>query len=386
MTERLYYDQTYLKEFDARVTRLKEENGGCWAALDRSAFYPTSGGQPYDTGVLESASGCVRVTDVEADAEGEVWHRVEEPLTVGGTVHGRIDWERRFDHMQQHGGEHMVAGAVYTLFGGMTIGLHLGAEDSTIDVTMPDGSTRFTDEMIPALEENVNRHIQEDARVRCWFPTEEELKALPLRKPPTVTEHVRIVAFGDYEMVACGGTHPSSAGQIGLMKILSVTPSRGKARIRFVCGMRAFRYVSLCTRASEEAGKMLSASPDKLMGAVLEMKERLSNTEKLLREERANACLSLLEKQEGMLYLEQGDPKALQEAVSRYILTSGRCAVTGAGHRLIFARSADVSADMAQLLRAVARGGGRPDMASGDGDGEAVLRAQQLLKEMVSPK
>ncbi len=382
MTERLYYDQTYLKEFDASVTQLKEENGGCWAALDRSAFYPTSGGQPHDTGVIESASGCVRVTDVETDAEGEVWHRVEGSLTVGDTVHGCIDWERRFDHMQQHGGEHMLAGAVYTLFGGMTIGLHLGAEDSTIDVTMPDGSTRFTDEMIPALEENVNRHIQEDAHVHCWFPTDEELKALPLRKPPTVSEHVRIVAFGDYEMVACGGTHPSSAGQIGLMKILSVTPSRGKARIRFVCGMRAFRYVSLCARAAEEAGKMLSSSPDKLTGAVLEMKERLSNTEKQLRDERANACLSLLEKQEGMLYLEQGDPKALQEAVSRYILSPGRCAVTGAGHRLIFARSADVSADMAQLLRSVARGGGRPDMASGDGDREAVLRAQQLLKEM----
>ena len=130
--------------------------------------------------------------------------------------------------MEQHGGEHMLAGAIWEKLGGTTIGLHLGKEDSTIDVSMPDGRTRLTEEEILLLEDTVNMRIRQDAPIRCWFPTEEELKTLPLRKAPTVTEHIRIVAMGDFEMVACGGTHPSSTGRIGMVKILSALPSKGK--------------------------------------------------------------------------------------------------------------------------------------------------------------
>ena len=142
MINRLYYDDTYLTKFDATVVECIEKNGKYIVRLDQSAFYPTSGGQPYDTGTLNNAS----VTDVYVDSEGEVWHEIDAQLFAGEKVHGSIDWERRFDHMQQHAGEHMLANAAYRLIGGGTIGLHLGAEVSSIDMTLPEGRTRITAE------------------------------------------------------------------------------------------------------------------------------------------------------------------------------------------------------------------------------------------------
>ena len=158
MTERLYYEDAYLWEFDGTVTRVREgKKQGTWAAaLDRSAFYPTSGGQPFDTGRLVFAEGEASVTDVEADREGEVWHTLDRPVAEGTAIHGIIDGKRRTDHMEQHGGEHMLAGAIWEKLQGTTIGLHLGQEDSTIDVTLPDERTHLTEEEIRMLEDTVN--------------------------------------------------------------------------------------------------------------------------------------------------------------------------------------------------------------------------------------
>ena len=380
MTERLYYDASYMTEFTAYVTAAREKDGGHWVTLNRSAFYPTSGGQPFDTGTLTrlDAGEVFSVTGVEV-MDGDVWHRVEGTLSEGDEVKGKIDWERRFDHMQQHGGEHMIAGTVWKLWRGTTIGLHLGKEESSIDVTMPDGRTRFTPEEIAAVEQHVNRHIQRNEPIRCWFPDEAELKELPLRKPPTVTEHIRIVDIGGWEMVACGGTHPASTGEIGLVKILSVTPARGKARVSFVCGERAFRYFDLCQKSAEKAGQLLSVTPDALAEAVSEMKEKCARLESELKAFRVGDLLRRLEENGGVLYLAEGDDKALQEAVSLYIAKDGRTALTGAGNRLIFARSKDRTEDMAALLRSVARGGGKPDMAGGAGGKEAILSAAESM-------
>ena len=237
MTERLYYEDAYLTEFDALVSETRPDG---WITLDRSAFYPTSGGQPYDTGTLNG----IAVTDVQV-RDGVVWHRIDAPFAAGDRVHGVIDWERRFDHMQQHAADHMLAGAAWQLYGGVTIGLHLGAEDSTIDMDLPGGRTHLTAAEIDELETLVNRRVQRDDPIRCWFPDPAELETLPLRKRPTVSEHVRVVAMGDYEMVACGGTHPATTGQIGPVRILSSAPARGKMRLRFVSGMRAVRHLIL---------------------------------------------------------------------------------------------------------------------------------------------
>ena len=395
MTERLYYDDSYLTEFDAEVVRTELRNGRHIVALNRSAFYPTSGGQPYDTGTINDA----RVTDVFVDADGEVWHEVDAPLNVGEAVHGRIDWPRRWDHMQQHGGEHMIAGAVYNLTGGMTIGLHLGAEVSSIDVQFADGATHMSAELIARIEDYVNERIQMDAPIRCWFPDADELASLPLRKKPTVKEHVRIVAMGDFEMVACGGTHPSSTGQIGLVKIVSAAPERGKLRLSFVCGMRAYRDYRRNYDCAWAAANLLSTRPEKLPELLESTLQRLKDAERelnrLRRERLLESIPAMLERAEalpggGKLVCELADcdAAALKELASKLIEESGVVALLGAknGERcsFVFARSADLDLSMGRLLSEAAKplggkGGGRPDFAQGGGPAEVLDAARAML-------
>ena len=387
MTERLYYDDAYLWEFDGTVTAEKEQNGP-WVALDRSAFYPTSGGQPFDTGAFRFGGKEVRVTDVEADREGNVWHRVESAIPAGTAVHGTIDGDRRRDHMEQHGGEHMLAGAIWEKLGGTTIGMHLGAEDSSIDVSMPEGRTHLSEEEITMLEETVNDRIRGDAPIRCWFPTPEELAGLPLRKPPTVQEHVRIVAMGDFEMVACGGTHPASTGRIGQIKILSAIPSKGKIRVTFVCGRRAERVFRETFRSAKKAGNVMSCPTEKLAASAGELKARLAEAERKVNRFETERILQEIRKNEdseslpgitvSVTMMEETDSKPA-EAVSRYIAEDGRALLMSVGERLTFARSRDVDIDMNELIKRVGRGGGRPDMASGAGIPKCAEVALKIL-------
>ena len=389
MTERLYYDDAYLWAFDATVTSVRNgKRPGEWeVTLDRSAFYPTSGGQPYDTGTLSFGKVKANVKDVEADADGEVVHTVDREIPAGTAVRGEIDGARRTDHMEQHGGEHMLAGAIWEKLGGTTIGLHLGQAESSIDVSLPEGRTRLTEEEILGLEDTVNERIRMDAPVRCWFPDEEELKKLPLRKAPTVTEHVRVVAMGDFEMVACGGTHPSSTGRIGMLKIVSTVPAKGKVRVSFVCGGRAAKLFQTYMRFADKAGAALSCPVDKLSSAASELKFRLSEAEKRANRLETKELLDRMEA-EGkefhgitlcLVLLPETDARAVAAAVSGYIREKGRAVLLCAGERLTFARSADVKIDMNELIKRVARGGGRPDMASGAGIPECVAAARKIL-------
>ena len=389
MTERLYYDDAYLWEFEGTVTAVREEKDQIWVALDRSAFYPTSGGQPYDTGTISWRGGCAAVTDVEADREGIVWHRTDRAVPAGEKVTGRIDGARRTDHMEQHGGEHMLAGAIWEKLGGTTIGLHLGQEDSSIDVSLPEGRTRLTPEETDMLEETVNARIRLDAPIRCWFPSEEELSALPLRKAPTVKEHVRVVAMGDFEMVACGGTHPSSTGRIGMVKIVDTVPSKGKVRVFFVCGQRAERLFRETLRAARKAGNVLSCPPGKLASSAGELKARLADAERKVNSFETERILKTIREQEeteslkgtalSVTLIGETDAKPLAEAVSRYISESGKVLLLCAGERLTFARSQDVAIDMNELIRRVARGGGRPELAGGAGIPQCAEVARKIL-------
>jgi alanyl-tRNA synthetase len=391
VTERLYYDDAYLWTFDAAVTAVK--NGtrpGEWkVTLDRSAFYPTSGGQPFDTGTLAFGKVKARVTEVEADSDGEVWHTVDKEIPAGTAVHGEIDGERRTDHMEQHGGEHMLAGAIWEKLGGTTIGLHLGQTDSSIDVSMPEERTHLTEEEIILLEDTVNARIRLDAPIRCWFPEKEELKKLPLRKAPTVSEHVRIVAMGDFEMVACGGTHPSSTGRIGSIKIISAVPAKGKVRVSFVCGGRAAKLFQTYMHYADKAGAALSSPVDKLSRAASELKSRLADAEKRANRLESRELLNRMEESgntedlKGItlctLQIPETDGRAVNAAVSEYISGKGRALLLCAGERLTFARSADVNIDMNTLIKRVGRGGGRPDMASGAGVPECIGVARKIL-------
>ena len=379
MTERLYYDDAYLTEFDARVAETRPDG---WVALDRSAFYPTSGGQPYDTGVLEFEDQSVAVTDVEVK-DDVVWHRIDGVLKAGQRVHGRIDWARRFEHMQQHAADHMLAGAAWELYGGVTIGLHLGKEDSTIDMDLPGGRTHLTREEIDTLEALVNARVQADDPIRCWFPEPEALDRLPLRKRPTVSEHVRVVAMGDYEMVACGGTHPRTTGQIGPVKIISSAPARGKMRLCFVAGMRAVRYLQRAARCAVEVSVLVSADFDTAADA---LKREREAAQQVRREQNQRLTLAALEHlratRQGDLYcghVEYADHEVLQHAAVELIRDPKAVALLscprGEGRLLIFARGAQAAPDMAALLRSSgARGGGKPDMAQGSAADDAALK------------
>lgn len=395
MTQRLYYDNAYLTEFDAQVIACNPRGEYFDVLLDRSAFYPTSGGQPFDTGVL----GNVKVVDVNV-TDGEVWHTVTAPLAVGETVHGSIDWPRRFDHMQQHAGDHMIASALHRLMGGVTIGLHVSDEVSTIDVAMPEGVTRISDEDIRMIELDVNEHIQRNVPIRCWFPGEEELASLPLRKKPTVSDHVRIVSIGDDEMVACGGTHPASAGQIGLVKIISVAPARGKMRVAFLAGQRALMDYFKCHGAAHSAAELVSTNVESMPAGVAALQEKLRAAEfelvKIKKEQLLSQVQRMLAEAEILpngtkltAQFVEADAMLLREAVSCLIEQPGVIALLGAksgGQAIyVFGRSDDVSVNMGALLRDSARplggkGGGRPDFAQGGGCEEILEAACSALR------
>ena len=383
MTNRLYYDDTYLTKFDATVVECIEKNGKYIVRLDQSAFYPTSGGQPYDTGTLNNAS----VTDVYGDSEGEVWHEIDAQLFAGEKVHGSIDWERRFDHMQQHAGEHMLANAAYRLIGGGTIGLHLGAEVSSIDMTLPEGRTRITAEELKSLEDDVNMRIQQNVPIRQWFPDSAELAELPLRKVPTVSEHVRIVQIGELEFCACGGTHPSSAGQIGLMKIVDARPSRGKLRISFVCGKRAFDLLRKSYDLLHTTADYLSTSVENVPSAIRSIDEsckqatrELNNLRRELLLSKADSFLSKAAVNENGVRIvaefTDADINSGRELATYLTRQSRTVAIIGveqtANYAYIVVRSDDVDMACGAALSAAAKrcggkGGGKPDFAQGGG-------------------
>lgn len=396
MTNRLYYDNPYVTQFDATVLACRPCGDSWEVLLDRSAFYPTSGGQPFDTGTL----GGARVTDVNV-TDGEVWHTVDSPLSVDAQVKGCIDWPRRFDHMQQHAADHMIASALHRLMGGVTIGLHISADVSTIDVAMPGGATHLTDEDIRRIEDDVNERIQRDVPIRCWFPEAAELAALPLRKAPTVTEHVRIVAIGEDEMVACGGTHPATAGQIGLVKILSATPARGKMRVAFLAGQRALADYRQARQSAQEAAKLLSSPVEKLPDSLRALQEKLlaaqdeiaglrraqlfARTDELLMEAQPLPDGSFL-----VARMVEANASTLHEFASHLITTPGYVVLLGAKRgdtvQYVFGRADDVDVNMGALMRQAAalcggKGGGRPDFAQGGGSEEMLMEAVRLVRQ-----
>ena len=396
MTERLYYDDAYLTEFDGSVVECVEKDGAFHVRLNRSAFYPTSGGQPHDTGTLNGAA----VTDVYVgEDDRDVWHVTDAPFNIGEAVHGAIDWPRRFDHMQQHAGDHMIASAIWRLLGGVTIGLHVSAEVSTIDVAMPDGATHLSDADIRRVEDDVNSRIQRDVPVRCWFPSEEELKALPLRKPPTVNEHVRVVAIGEDEMVACGGTHPATAGQLGLVKIVGVAPARGKLRVSFLAGARAYNDYREKYDMAQQTSNLLSTSIENLPGHVAALQDALHEARAALNRLRRDVTLKALETagdapalSDGarvIARMVEGDAALIKDVASQLIKRPGIVALLGAeaeegSAAFVFARSQDVDIHMGKLLGDAARplggkGGGRPDFAQGGGPAEILDAAVKLL-------
>lgn len=251
ITEKLFYENAYTRTCQAAVLECRPAKDRFEIILDRTCFYPEGGGQPGDTGFLNQTA----VFDTH-EKDGLILHYTKEPLEAGTTVTASIDWERRFDLMQQHSGEHMVSGIIHSRFGYDNVGFHMGADQITIDL-----SGELTLSQLLEVEEEVNKRIWRDDPVKIWYPSAEELPAIPYRSKKELTGDVRIVGFPDTDLCACCGTHVERTGEIGLVKILGCEKFHSGIRVELLCGLRAVRYLSLIHEQNRQVSQLLSAKP-----------------------------------------------------------------------------------------------------------------------------
>ena len=265
MTRKLYYEDCNLTEFTARVTACEEAKGGFRVTLDATAFYPEGGGQPWDLGML----GEVTVLEVREEGE-EVIHLCDRPLHVGETVTGVIDWNRRFDLMQQHTGEHILSGVIHAKYGYHNVGFHMGADVITIDF---DGLIPAED--LKELENTVNAAIWQDLAVKCWYPSPEELPQVGYRTKKALPWPVRIVEVPGYDKCACCGVHTATTGQVGLVKIFSSMKFHGGSRLEMACGKRAMDLLTAVFDQNRLVSQAFSAQILQTGAAAAKMNELL---------------------------------------------------------------------------------------------------------------
>ena len=391
MTARIYYAEPSCRTFDAVVVRTLDYQGRPGVILDRTAFYPTSGGQPYDTGRL----GATSVLET-LDLDGDVVHVVLAPPAEGERVRGDIDWMRRFDHMQQHTGQHVLSAAFDRLCGNRTVSFHMGDEASTIDLER-EASPGDIERAVDAA----NAVVWENRPVSIRFVSSAEASRLPLRKEPAREGVLRLIEIADFDLSACGGTHVASTGAIGLIGVLGAERFRSASRLSFVCGRRALQALRLHREVVAASVRVLSVVPQELPAAI----ERLQMEGKELRRtiarqqealavhEAARLIAGASDTAAGRVVVErlEGWDAAGLKAIASAITTQARCAIVllsaPSPSAVVVARSPGVTADAASVLKELlarfgGRGGGKPDLAQGGGlvgDAAEMLAAARDL-------
>ena len=251
MTEKCYYEAPYQKEFDAEVLRCEKGKKGWDVVLDKTVFYPEGGGQPCDLGTLSG----VQVLDVH-ERGGEIIHTCAAPLEPGDTVHGAIDWARRFDLMQQHSGEHLVSGLVHAAYGYDNVGFHMGQDSITIDF-----NGYIDEEGLRQIERKANEAVYANLETEVFYPDRETLSNLPYRSKKELEGQVRLVRFPGVDLCACCGTHVARTGEIGLIRLFSCVRFREGVRIEMLCGRRCFDYLCRIQNQNHAVSTQLSAKP-----------------------------------------------------------------------------------------------------------------------------
>jgi len=391
-TERLYYVDPYMDQFTAHVVARRSEKGRQAVALDRTAFYPTGGGQPNDMGEL----GGVAVLDVLTD-DGLIWHTLADEAPEGETL-GVIDWPRRFDHMQQHTGQHVLSQAFIKTCGAETVAFHLGATASTIDLDRAE----LTGEEIAGAEAEANAVVDAALPVTATFVESAELAQLPLRRPPKVAGQVRIVQVKGFDWSACGGTHVASTAEIGLIKIAGLERRGSELRVTFLCGRRARADYSRLQGLATGLASRFNVGQDEALAAV----DRLAAEQRVLRKtvEELEAAWATAEAETLWMSAEQAGEWRLVTRIyacpaerAKLIAQALRArpgavvmlGVAGARPQLIFTRADDVPLDMGSLLRGAlaavnGKGGGRPDWAQGGAPNDAALEAALVAARLVA--
>ena len=371
MTEKLYYSDSHLFRFRAKVLSCAENKGGWGIILDRTAFFPEGGGQPADVGVL----GGVRVLDVHERAEGIV-HTCSEPLPVGEDVEGIVDAELRLCRMQNHSGEHILSGTAHQLYGCENVGFHVGESDVTIDFDKELGA-----EEILRIETLSNEAVRANLPVKVWFPDAETLAALQYRSKKELSGDVRIVEIPGVDRCACCAPHVNSTGEIGVIKVLNFEKHRGGVRLSVACGMWALEDYRRKQQSAAEISVLLSAKRDEVVPAV----QRLMQERDAWKEKNAALAMELVKLKaaqqpatEGNLCLFEtiADEVAMRELVNLLVEKCGGLAAVffpGSGEDLryiIGSRSMDLRKVSKSINAGISgRGGGRPEMIQGSARG-----------------
>jgi alanyl-tRNA synthetase len=403
VTERLYYTDSFLNEFQAQVVDLRDGTKGTAVLLDRSAFYPTSGGQVFDTGWLQvmrdNSPVRLRVTDVEEDeSSGDVLHYVNGAveLQAGVPVEGSIDVERRRDHMQQHSGQHVISAAFERLFSFATVSFHMGDESCTIDLA----ADAVTPKQIAAAETLANEVIFEDRSVEIRFATPDEARNLGVRKIPAAERSkLRLVDIRDFDLNACGGTHVRGTGQIGSILLRKTEKVRQGVRVEFVCGLRAVATARRDFNALTDGAAVFSTHiyevPQQAGKALEEIKLAQKAQSRLLEEvaelQAAQFVQSAAALASGSKLVVQAFPdrdlayiKMLAQKITRVSEAVGLLACGGTQPTLVFAQSPGLTNDMGALMKQTiqalgTRGGGNKEMAQGGAPD--IASAERALAE-----
>lgn len=376
-TEKLFYRDGYMKEFDASVISCKQTEGGYEVVLNRTAFFPEGGGQYADPGWLSEAE----VLDVQ-EKDGVIYHKVSGALAEGTTVHGRLDWDIRFERMQQHTGEHIISGIVHGRFGYENVGFHLGSDYCTMDFNGP-----ITKEELKEIELEANKAVFRNLAVGITYPSREELSAMEYRSKIEIEGQVRIVTVPGYDVCACCAPHLGTTGEIGLIKLVDMVNYKGGERITMLCGFRALADYEIKEENIKAVSALLSAKEYETADAVSHLKEEAGSLkgkiaslqQKLL----AYQAAEIPVEEDVVLVFDSGLSQNAPRELMNLLLNKGAkiCAVFAGtdkdGYRYVIgSRETDVRPLCRRLNEEFnGRGGGKPEMVQGSLQGdEAAIR------------
>ena len=389
---RIYYTEAYKVEFEATVTSVEQQGDRTVVMLDQTAFYPTSGGQPFDTGTIND----VQVVEVVERVDGVIAHVLGGKIQSGQIAYGRINWARRFDHMQQHTGQHLLSAAIDRCHGARTSSFHLGSRTSTIDLDL-----ELSTEMIAEAEAEANRVVWEDRDLSVRFVSDQD-SDLRFRKKPARTGELRLIEIKDFDRSACGGTHVSRTGGVGIVAVSSWERFKGGTRLEFVCGGRALSAYRFQRDTLAKSVRVLSVLPANLADAIEKtqfakneqkrtiraLQRRLSNCEAaalIERAEKINGITSVIE------IVQNGDHLWMKDVAVAVVKKNGFAVVLlseTVPNSVVIARSSDVAIDASRVLRDLisrfgGRGGGKPKLAQGGGLTGTMTEVLKTARELL---
>ena len=386
MKSLLFYQDAMIKEFTANIVTTGTEEGRNYIVLDNTAFYPTGGGQPNDTGWIQG----IEIIDVEKVGNEIRHYTIADLTTLSGKVDAKLNWSRRFDHMQQHTGQHILTAAFVELFDVSTTSFHLGTSLVTIDLNI----TNITEDQLATVEKRANDIILENRPIETKWVTKDELLKYSLRKDVKVNEDIRLVIIPDYDYNGCGGTHPTSTGQVGLLKILATEKMKQQIRIHFVCGQRVLEQLAMRKTILTDVARQLSAPEEEAADALRKFTAAAKTAEKSLAEAKDALlefeAIELAQQPIAAATFENRSIQQLQK-LARFITqlnpNSVALLVSNNVDKLQFtvARGAQVEKSMKDISSAIlplvnGKGGGNDALVQGGG--EKLISAEALLDAM----